>query len=161
LRWLSRHQTALVAIGIVVVLWASLWLVYDYRSPVSQLLRGFGTAQIDGWSAYDLDTQCIRIEPARPLHAPATTADAATKAAIKAYPTGYARETLLVSFRDTCSSGGSAKLAWAVSVVWPASEVDPLETGPQPRAIVVVDAATGNVISNRNQRAPIGSPGPS
>jgi hypothetical protein len=159
LRWLSRHQTALVVIGILAVLWGSLWLFYDYRSPVSQLLRGIGTAQMDGWSAYDLDMQCIRLEPAHPLRAPATTADAATKAASKAYPTGYPRETLLVSFRDTCA-GGNARLAWAVSVVWPAPDDDPLATGPQPRAIVVVDAATGQVVSNHNQRAPVGSPSP-
>lgn len=160
MRWLSRHTTALVVIALVFLGWGSLWLVYDYRSPVSQWIRGFGTVQIEGWSAFDLDMKCDRFEPAHPVKAPGTTADAASQTALKAYPGAYAREVLLVSYHDTCN-GGQPKVAWMVSIAWPASPADILQTGPQPRAIVVVDAATGNVVSDHNDRAPAVSPSPS
>jgi len=160
LRWLSRHSTALVVVVLVAIAWGSVWLVYDYRSPVSQWLRGFGTVQIDGWSAYDLDMQCIRLEPADPVAAPKTTVDAAIKTAITAYPGAYVRETKIVFFHDTCNAG-KPTLAWAVSIVWPASPDDILQEGPQPRAVVVVNVTNGSILSNRNERAPVVSPGPS
>jgi len=111
LRWLSRHQT--------MSSW-SCWprhlgravLVYDYRSPVNQYLRAFGSVQIDDWSYNDLDAICIRLEPANGT--PVAAADAAGQMAAKANPGGYVREILLVSFHDTCS-GASPLLAWR----WP------------------------------------------
>jgi hypothetical protein len=158
LRWLSRHQTAVVIVGLAAVLWGSLWLFYDYRSPVRQIMAGIGTVQFDGWSAADLNLKCVRLEPASGT--PATTADAAATAALKAYPGGYIREVLLVSYGNTCA-GGHSRLAWAVSFAWAPPGDNPLPTGPKARGIVVVDAATGGVIANQADNAPSYIPSPS
>jgi hypothetical protein len=143
LRWLSRHQIPVLVVLLVVMTWGALWVVYDYRSPVSQFLRGVGTVQLEGWSAYDLDTQCVRLEEADGT--PTATAESAGQVARKSYPTGYVREIVLVSYRDTCS-GAAPRLAWAVAMAWPvtANLVGP--TGASPRAMVVVDAKSGKLI---------------
>jgi hypothetical protein len=152
LRWLRSHQTVIFVTVLAVATWGVLWLVYDYRSPVNQYLRAFGSVQIDGWSYNDLDSLCVRLEPANGT--PVTTAEGAGKTAAKAYPAGYIREILLVSFRDTCS-GAPPLLAWVVAVSWPAT-VDEL-SGPAdypPRAIVLVDAKTGTLIVSHAANAP-------
>ena len=159
MRWLSRHQTAIVIVGLAAVLWGSLWLFYDYRSPVRQIMVGIGTVQFDGWSAFDLNLKCVRLEPASGT--PATTADAAVKAALKAYPGGYIREVLLVTYSNTCTNNGHSKLAWAVSFAWTPPSDNPLPTGPKARGIVLVDAATGSVIANQADNAPSYIPSPS
>ena len=151
MRWFSRHQTVVFVIVLAFATWGVLWLVYDYRSPVNQYLRAFGSVQIDGWSYNDLDSLCVRLEPANGT--PTATAESAGKAAAKAYPAGYVREILLVSFRDTCS-GAHPLLAWAVAVSWPAT-VDE-QSGPtdySPRAIVLVDAKTGTLIASHAANA--------
>jgi hypothetical protein len=158
LRWLSRHQTAVVIAGLAAVLWASLWLFYDYRSPVRQVMVGIGTVQFDGWSAFDLNLKCVRLEPASGI--PATTADAAAKAALKTYPGGYIREILLVTYSNTCTNA-NPRMAWAVSFAWEPASDNPLPTGPKARGIVLVDAATGKVISNQAENAPSYIPSPS
>jgi len=149
LRWLSRHQVAIGWILLVAFAWATIWMVYDYRSPVSQFLRGIGTVQIDGWSAYDLDTQCVRLEAA--TIPPATTPDVAISVANVTYPGAYIREVLLVSLHDTCS-GGVTRLSWAVSMSWADAPGQPLPTGKsRPRAIVLVDAISGKLIASHAQ----------
>jgi hypothetical protein len=50
LRWLRSHQTYIFLIVLAGVTWGTVWLIYDYRSPVNQYLRAFGSVQIDGWS---------------------------------------------------------------------------------------------------------------
>jgi hypothetical protein len=157
LRWLRRHPTAVVIVGLAAVLWASLWLFYDYRSPVRQIVTGIGTVQFDNWSASDLNMKCIRLEPA--TGTPKTTADAATKVALKTYPGGYIRKVLLVSYGNPCT-GVHSKLAWAVSFAWTPPGDNPLATGPKPRGIVLVDATTGTVITNQAENAPSYSPSP-
>lgn len=144
MRWLSRHQTIVFLVVLAGVIWGALWLVYDYRSPVNQYLRAFGSVQIDDWSYNDLDAICIRLEPANGT--PVAAADAAGQMAAKANPGGYVREILLVSFHDTCS-GASPLLAWAVAVSWAPTADTPLGAGESPpRAIVLVDAKTGSLI---------------
>jgi hypothetical protein len=128
---------------LVAAVWGSLFIVYDYRSPVSQFLRGVGTVQLEGWSAYDLDTACIRLEEADGT--PSTTSVAAAQVAAKAYRTGYVREVLLVSFHNTCT-GSDPQLAWAVAVAWQVTPEIALATAAPPRAVVIVDARTGAVI---------------
>jgi len=145
LHWLSRHQTAILLLVLVVGVWGSLWVVYDYRSPVSQFLRGVGTVQIEGWSAYDLDVVCVRLEPAS--GAPKTQPDGATQIARKAFPSGYVREVVLASLKDTCH-GGDPKLAWAVDVAWAAGVYTTTSPSAQPRALVLVDALTGKLIAS-------------
>ena len=154
MRELRRHTTAILLVVLVAVTWSALFLAYDYRSPVSQFLRGVGTVQLEGWSAYDLDTQCVRLEATDA--GPVTTEQNATQVAQKAYPDAYVREVLLVSFRDTCK-GGDAKLAWAVAFTWPIDSYAPLPTGPIPRAVVLVDAVTGKIITEHTE-GPVASP---
>jgi hypothetical protein len=147
LRLLSRHQTAIGVVALVLFAWATIWMVYDYRSPVSQFMRGIGTVQIDGWSAYDLDIQCVRLEAAQTT--PSTTPDVAIAAANQKYPGGYIREVLLVSFHDTCNAV-PARLAWAVSMSWvdaPGAAVP--SHGSPARAIVLVDAISGKLIEGQ------------
>ncbi len=152
MRWLSRHQTAVLLVSLVVVTWGALWLAYDYRSPVSQFLRGVGTVQLEGWSAYDLDAVCVRLEAANGT--PSATADTAIQLARKTYPNGYVREALLVSLHDTCT-GGDPTLAWVVAMAWPESAVGPAPSaGSQPRAIVLVDAITGKLMSTHAENLP-------
>jgi hypothetical protein len=155
LRGLSRYRTVALVIALAVVTWSALFLVYDYRSPVSQFVRGVGTVQLEGWSAYDLDLQCVRLEATDGL--PVTTAQNATVLAQKAHPDGYVREVLLVSFSDTCKKG-NVKLAWAVAFAWPVDSYGPLPTGGRPRGIVLVDAVTGKVIANHVEGQPSVSP---
>lgn len=151
MRWLRRHQTVVLLVLLVAAIWGSLWVVYDYRSPVSQFLRGVGTVQLSGWSAYDLDTQCVRLEDANGT--PTATAEAASQVAHKAYPSGFVREILLVSFRDTCSGAGP-RLTWAVAIGWPlALDVASPGGGPR-RAIVLVDAGTGKLIVSHAEGQP-------
>lgn len=150
-RWLRRNQMIVLLVLLVAAIWGSLFLVYDYRSPVSQFLRGIGTVQLEGWSAYDLDVQCIRLEAADGT--PATTPADASEIALKAYPTGYVREVLLVSFHDTCN-GTNPLLAWAVAVVWQPTAVSALATGAPPRAVVIVDARSGAVLVSHADSRP-------
>jgi hypothetical protein len=158
-RWVTRHQGPVLAVVLVVVIWGALWVVYDNRSPIGQFLRGVGTIQMDGWSAYDLDIVCVRLEPA--TGRPTTTAEDAIEVAREAYPGGYVRAILLVSFRDTCYGGGP-RLAWAVGIGWADPTGAPASTaGSRPRAIVVVDAASGQLIANREEHAPAFVPSPS
>ncbi len=151
MHWLRRHQTAILLLVLVAAIWASLWVVYDYRSPVSQFLRGIGTVQVEGWSAYDLDVVCVRLEP--PSDPPKTQPDDASQIARKAYPSGYVREVLLASLKDTCR-GGDPRLAWAVDVAWMAGAGTTTSPGVQPRAIVLVDAMTGKLIASHAQSQP-------
>jgi hypothetical protein len=155
--WLRRHQGIVLVAVLAAVIWGALWVVYDYRSPISQFLRGVGTVQLDGWSAYDLDAVCIRLEP--PTGPPGTTAESAIGAAREAYPGGYVRDILLVSYRDSCYGGGS-RLAWAVGFAWADPTGAPASTGPRPRAVVVVDADSGQVITSRAEHVPVFIPSP-
>jgi hypothetical protein len=151
LRWLSRHQAPVLLVLLVVAVWGALFVVYDYRSPVSQFLRGVGTVQVAGWSAYDLDTQCVRLEDARGT--PTASAETAGQVARKAYPSGFVREILLVSFRDTCSGAGP-RLTWAVAIGWSlALDVASPGGGPR-RAIVLVDAGSGKLIVSHAEGQP-------
>lgn len=145
MHWLSRHRTVVLLLALVVATWVSLWVAYDYRSPVSQFLRGIGTVQIDGWSAYDLDSVCVRLEPATSV--PKTGPDAAAQLARKTYPTGYVREVVLVSLKDTCH-GGDPRLAWAVDLAWAGGIGSTMPSTALPRAIVLVDAVTGQMIAS-------------
>jgi hypothetical protein len=154
LRELRRHQTAILLVLLVVVTWSALFVVYDYRSPVSQFMRGVGTLQVEGWSAYDLDMQCVRLVATDA--APVTTEQNAAALAQKAFPDAYVGEVVLVSFHDTCK-GGDPKLAWAVTFSWPIDSYAPAPTGALPRAIVLVDALTGKIIANHSV-GPVASP---
>jgi hypothetical protein len=151
LGWLRRHQLVVLLIVLVTLTWGALWVVYDYRSPVSQFLRGVGTVQIEGWSAYDLDAQCVRLEDA--VGTPAATAETAGQVASSAFPSGYVRQILLVSFRDTCT-GAAPRLAWAVAIAWPVATRVPSPSGGPPRAIVLVDAVTGTFIVSHAEGKP-------
>jgi hypothetical protein len=145
LRWLSRHQTGVLLVALVVVTWGALFVAYDYRSPVSQFLRGVGTVQLEGWSAYDLDTLCVRLEATQA--SPRTTVETAVQVARKAFPDGEIREILFVSLHDTCR-GGEPRLAWVVAMTRVAPDAEALPAGaPQERAVVLVDAATGEEIA--------------
>lgn len=153
MHWLRRHQSAVLLVVLVAAAWSALWLVYDYRSPVSQFLRANGTVQLDGWSTNDLDAVCIRLEPAN--GAPGSGADAAIGIATKIYAGGYVREVMLVSFHDTCNAA-QPRLAWAVAVAWAESSYAPTtsmgESGP--RAVVLVDASTGKLIVSHAEGLP-------
>lgn len=154
MRWLIRHQLLVLLFLLVAATWGALWVVYDYRSPVSQFLRGVGTVQLEGWSAYDLDAQCVRLEDAGPaLGTPTATAATAGQVASNAFPSGYVRQILLVSFRDTCT-GAAPRLAWAVAIAWPETARLPLPSGGPPRAIVLVDAVTGTFIVSHAEGQP-------
>ncbi len=146
MRWLSRHQTGVLLAALVLVTWGALFVVYDYRSPVSQFLRGIGTVQVDGWSAYDLDTLCIRLEPAYVV--PTSTAEGAIDVAHKALAGGYVRQVTLVSVLDSCHAA-KARLAWVVSMTWSSADASaPPGSVPLKRAIVLVDAVTGQLIES-------------
>lgn len=152
MRWLRSHQALAFLVVLVVVTWSALWVAYDYRSPVSQFVRGIGTVQLDGWSAYDLDLVCVRLETA--AGTPVATVDTAMQVARKAYPHGYVREALLVSFHDSCN-GGAPLLAWAVAMGWADTLDAPAPTGGSPpRAIVLVDAITGKLIASHAEDLP-------
>jgi hypothetical protein len=152
LRWLRRHQAIVSLVVLVAAVWGALFVVYDYRSPVSQFLRGVGTVQMEGWSAYDLDAQCVRLEAGTAT--PVATPDGAIVVASKTYAGGYVREIALVSFHDTCS-GANPRLAWAVDMAWTTtSRAAATTAGSQPRAIVLVDAITGKLIVSHAEGLP-------
>ena len=146
MRWLGRHQAIVFVIVLAGAVWGALWLAYDIRSPINQYVRAFGSVEIDGWSYNDLDSLCIRLEPANGT--PVAAADGAGLLASKKYPDGYVREIVLVSLHDTCH-GAAPVLAWAVAVAWPATaEASPALAGSRPKAIVLVDAKTGELIAS-------------
>ncbi|HEY1168178.1 MAG TPA: hypothetical protein VGE81_04245 [Candidatus Limnocylindrales bacterium] len=153
MHWLRRHQSVVLLVVLVVATWSALWLVYDYRSPVSQFLRAYGAVQIDGWSTNDLDALCIRLEPANGT--PQAGADAAIAIASKTYAGGYVLEVLLVSLHDTCN-GAEPRLAWAVAMAWAESSYAPtlLPGESRPRAVVLVDASTGKLIVSHAEGLP-------
>jgi D-alanyl-D-alanine carboxypeptidase len=66
-------------------------------------------------------------------------------------PGASVRQVVLTSFRDTCN-GGDPRLAWAVVMQWAATADNTaspaLPTHP-PRAIVIVDATSGDVIASQ------------
>ena len=139
MRWVRRHQLPVLLVLLVVVTWGALFTVYDYRSPVAQFIKGIGTVQLEGWSAYDLDAICMRLEATGA--APVTTPDNAMGAARLVYPGGDIRVVELVSFRNTCT-GASARLSWAVAMVWPSTGAAQPASKTE-RAVVLVDAHTG------------------
>jgi hypothetical protein len=142
LHWLSRHQTSVLLVALVAAVWGALFVTYDYRSPISQFLRGVGTVQLEGWSAYDLDSLCIRLEATPDV--PRTTVENAIEVARKAFPDGDIREILFVSLRDTCNGTTAPRPAWVVAMTQAGVDPAALLNGESPaRAIVLIDAATG------------------
>ena len=152
IRWLRRYQLPIFLALLVVATWGSLWLAYDSRSPINQYAKALGTVQIDGWKAYELDALCLRLEPIDV--SPPIKPEAAVQTANRAYPAAYVRQVTIVSARDTC--GGGSKLAWAVAMEWPANVLlRPLPSGiAQPKAIVLVDAVSGALISRHEVGLP-------
>jgi hypothetical protein len=146
---LKRHWLIWLFLGLCLSTLVALFVVYDRRSPFSEFMRGLGTVQVDRWTAAELDAVCIRLEPA--LGTPAIWADAALPVATKAVPGASVRQVVLTSFRDTCN-GGDPRLAWAVVMQWAATADNTaspaLPTHP-PRAIVIVDATSGDVIASQ------------
>ncbi len=138
----------------MVATWGALWLVYDYRSPVSQFLRAYGTVQIDGWSTNDLDV-AVHSTGAGRRHAPGRGRCRDRGSRARPTPGGYVREVLLVSLHDTCN-GADPRLAWAVAMAWATSSYAPtLPTGESgPRAVVLVDADTGKLIVSHAEGLP-------
>ena len=149
MRWLRRHQLPVLVVLLVAVTWGALFIVYDYRSPVSQFLKGVGTIQLEGWSAYDLNDICIRLEAGNGT--PPITAETADSVALQVYPGRYVREVLLVSFHNTCT-GAAPRLAWAVSMSASSASGAPSPTGSVPRAVVILDAQTGQPITAHADR---------
>ena len=157
LHWLRRHQSAallVLLVLLVVATWSALWIVYDYRSPVSQFLRAYGTAQIDGWSTSELDAACIRLEPASGT--PQAGADAALGGR-RARPTPKA--TSGRSFWSRSATPATAPIrGWHGRCRWPGptSSYAPRRTPgePRPRAVVLVDAATGKLIVSHAEGLP-------
>lgn len=155
MRLLRRHQAAVFLVLLVAATWGALWLAYDYRSPFNQWVSGLGTVQIDGWTASELNSVCVRLEPVNIV--PPAKADSAIQVAGKTYPGAYVHEVVLVSFHDTCS-GASARLVWAVAMDWAGSAAAALPTGASPpRAIVLVDAATGTLLANHDVGLHVGA----
>jgi hypothetical protein len=151
---LQGHRLIWLFIGLLLSTLVALFVAYDNRSPFSQFVRGFGTVTVDRWTAADLDAACIRLEP--PTGTPTVWADAAVPVASKAYPGGHLREIVLTSLRDPCI-GGEPRLAWAVVLEW-ASTTDLSASSTallqRPRAIVLVDAVTGQFIVGHGDRVP-------
>jgi hypothetical protein len=146
---LKRYRLILLFIGLLLSTLVALFVVYDRRSPVSQFVRGYGTVSVDRWTADEMDAACIRLEPAQGT--PMIWADAAIPVAAGVVPGGHVREVALASFRDTCN-GGEPRLAWAVVLQWAASADSAAATTTvvrPPRAIVIVDAVSGNIIVSR------------
>jgi hypothetical protein len=147
MRWLSRHQGVVFLLGLVVATWVALFLVYDYRSPVFQFLKGIGTVQVEGWKASELDALCIRLEPS--LAQPTIVPDAAVALARRAYPNASIRQVTVVSVRNTCVDG-DPKVAWAVALEWLPANGAPVPAHLSlPHAIVLVDGYSGVVISSQ------------
>jgi len=152
---LRRHRLVWLFIGLSLSILVALFVVYDRRSPVSQFVRAYGTVAVDRWTADELDSVCIRLEPAQGT--PLYWADSALSAAAKALPGAHVRQVVLVSFRDSCG-GGESRLVWAVILQWTASG-DTADAGVtsavvtrDPHAIVLVDAMGGNVIATRGDK---------
>jgi hypothetical protein len=150
---LRRHRTAILVILAVFLTWCSLFIAYDYRSPVNQVFRGFGTLHLEGWGAGELDAVCIRLEA--PAAAPSAAADKAVAIAVTAFPKAYVREAVLASYSDTCSGAGP-RLVWAVSLIWPVSTYLTADPPPRPRAVAIVDAMGGGLIKSYAEGRPQG-----
>jgi len=151
---LKRHRLIWLFLGLLLSSLVALFVVYDARSPVGQFVRGYGTVSVDRWTADELDAACIRLEPA--LGTPLLWADAAVPVATQAVPGAHVREVVLVTFRDTCN-GGKPRLAWAVVLQWAAagnSAASPSVPTRSPRAIVMVDAISGDLIVSRAEGQP-------
>jgi len=151
--FLRRYRLIWLFVGLLLSTVLALFVVYDRRSPVSQFFRNYGTVSVERWTADELDVVCIRLEPA--LGTPLVWAEAAVPVATKAVPGGHVRQVLLTSVRDTCR-GGEPRLVWAVVLQW-ASPAAPAATTTAatrpPRAIVLVDAISGTLVTSR-----VGSP---
>jgi hypothetical protein len=146
---LKSHRLIWLFAGLLLSTLLALFVVYDHRSPVSQFVRGYGTVSVDRWTADDLDAACIRLEPAQGT--PLIWADAAVPVAVGAVPGAHVREVVLATFRDTCN-GGEPRLTWAVILQWAASGDSAASSSGQlrqPRAIVIVDAVSGNLVTSR------------
>ncbi len=151
---LKRHRLIWLFLGLVLSTLVALFVVYDVRSPVSQFVRGYGTVPLDRWTAADLEAACIRLEPTQAT--PPLWADAAVPVATTAMPGAHVREVVLGMFRDTCN-GGKPRLAWAVVLQWAGAgdSAVPSSAPPRPpRAIVIVDAVSGNVIASHAEGQP-------
>jgi hypothetical protein len=154
MRLLQRHRLIWLFIGLLLSTLVALFVAYDSRSPFSQFVRGFGTVTVDRWTAAELDAACIRLEP--PIGMPTVWADAALPVASKAFPDGHLREIVLTSLRDPCNGGGP-RLAWAVVLEWAPTTDLSASSGTllqRPRAIVLVDAVTGDLITSRAEGQP-------
>ena len=151
---LKRHRFIWLFVGLLLSTLVALFVVYDVRSPFSQFVRGYGTVSVDRWTADELDAACIRLEPA--LGTPLLWADAAVPVATRVVPGANVREVVLVTFRDTCN-GGKPRLAWAVVLQWAAagdSAASPSVLTRPSRAIVIVDAVSGDLIVSRAESQP-------
>jgi hypothetical protein len=151
---LKSHRLIWLFVGLLLSTLLALFVVYDHRSPISQFVRSYGTVSVDRWTADELDAACIRLEPAQGT--PLIWADAAVPVAIGAVPGGRVREVVLATFRDTCN-GGKPRLAWAVVLQWAAagdSAAAPSALKRLPRAIVIVDAISGDLIVSRADGQP-------
>jgi hypothetical protein len=150
----QRHRTAILVVLMALLTWCSLFVVYDYRSPVNQMLSGMGTVPLEGWTAHELDAACIRLEP--PTRAPVLTADKVAAPAASIYPKAYVREVVLVTFRNPCTHAGPG-LAWAVSLTWPPPTnltQAAIAARPPQRAVVIVDAISGGLVMSYAQGKP-------
>jgi hypothetical protein len=143
---LKQHRLIWLFVGLVLATLVALFVVYDGRSPVSQFVHGYGTVSVDRWTVADLEAACIRLEPAQGT--PLLWADAAVPVAKAARPDAQVREVVLALFRGTCN-GAKPRLAWAVVLQWPTasgSAASPSAQPRPPRAIVIVDAVSGDLI---------------
>lgn len=151
---LKSHRLIWLFVGLLLSTLVALFVVYDVRSPFSQFVRGYGTVSVDRWTADDLEAACIRLEPAQGT--PLLWAEAAVPVATQAVPGAQVREVVLVTFRDTCA-GSKPRLAWAVVLQWAAaggSAASPSTLTRPPRAIVIVDAISGDLIVSRAEGQP-------
>jgi hypothetical protein len=147
---LTRHKAVSLFVGLLLASLVALFVVYDSRSPVFGFLKAHGTVSIDRWSAAELDTLCIRLEPARGT--PVVWADGAMSTASAALPESHVREVILVSFRDVCGAA-ETRLAWAVVVEWTMdAEAGSSTPARRPRGIAIVDAVTGALITSHADR---------
>ena len=150
MRRLTRPQIVVGLLLMAAVTWGALFVAYDYRSPINQFFRGYGTVPLDGWSINDLDALCVRLEASD--GAPKTNAADAIVVAQNANPGGYVRGVLLVSAHDRCG-GAAPRLAWVVTIAWPVPTRATIAPGSRPRAIVLVDAKTGALLLTQRDNA--------
>ena len=154
MRFLKDHRLIWLFLGLVLSTLIALFVAYDSRSPFSQFVRGYGTVPVDRWTTADLDAACIRLEP--PQGTPLIWADTVVPIATNAVPDAHVREVVLASFRDTCR-GGEPRLAWVVVLQWAAAgdaAAAPTTLARPPRAIVIVDAVSGDLIVSRAEGRP-------